>query len=56
MNETLERKLLDALEPGIVVTCDPEEAEAAGAFVEDALSEEDALASAVDLVLLDGGL
>lgn len=56
MDERLKQKLRDAMVPGHVVTCDPEEAERAGAFVEDALDSQDALASAMDLVLIDGGL
>jgi hypothetical protein len=36
------------LTPGFQAEFDPAEAEAAGAFVEDALSESDALASAHD--------
>ena len=42
-------KLLDALTPGYPVAFDPDEAELAGAFVEDALSEQDAADSAMDL-------
>ena len=41
-DEVIRRKLIDAEVPGAVVEFDPEEAERAGAFVEDALSEEDA--------------
>lgn len=41
-------KLADALVPGFQVEFDPDEAEAAGAFEEDALSEADALDSAAD--------
>ena len=41
-------KLIDAMTPGYQAEFDPEEAERAGAFVEDALSEADALASVVD--------
>lgn len=52
MDDELTRKLNEAMVPGAVVTLDPDEAERAGAFVEDALSELDALASAVDLVLI----
>lgn len=51
---TLKQKLLDALIPSCVVTCEPQEAELAGAFVEDALSESDAMDSSVDLVRLKG--
>jgi hypothetical protein len=46
----LAEKLTDALTPGFVVEFDPEEAEKAGAFVEDALSEHDAAQSDIDLV------
>jgi len=42
-------KLADASTPGYQVEFDPEEAERAGAFIEDALSEEDAMESSVDL-------
>ncbi len=42
-------KLTDSLIPGLQVEFDPEEAEQAGAFVEDALSEKDALESSIDL-------
>ncbi|WP_426107443.1 hypothetical protein [Massilia sp. TSP1-1-2] len=41
-------KLRDALTPGYQAEFDPAEAEAAGAFQEDALSEGDALASSHD--------
>ena len=47
---TLTEKLTDALTPGVVVEFDPEEAEKAGAFVEDALSQQDAAESDIDLV------
>jgi len=43
-------KLDDSLIPGFQVEFDPEEAERAGAFVEDALSEQDALESGIDLL------
>lgn len=46
----LREKLVDLQTPGFVAEFDPEEAEQAGAFVEDALSAEDALASAIDTV------
>ena len=46
----LREKLADAMTPGLQVEFDPEEATIAGAFTEDALSEEDAIESAVDLV------
>ena len=43
-------KLLDAMTPGYQAEFDPDEAEQAGAFIEDALSEQDAVESDVDLV------
>jgi|JI8StandDraft_1071087.scaffolds.fasta_scaffold02855_4 hypothetical protein len=46
----LHEKLADAMTPGYQAEFDPEEAEQAGAFAEDALSEEDALESDIDLV------
>ena len=45
----LHEKLHDALVPGFVAEFDPDEAQRAGAFVEDALSEVDAIDSAIDL-------
>lgn len=45
----LQAKLADASTPGYQVELDPNEAEAAGAFAEDALSERDAMDSAIDL-------
>jgi hypothetical protein len=48
--EVLREKLTDALTPGYQTEFDPDEAERAGAFVEDALSEQDAAASTADLV------
>lgn len=51
--EALREKLIDALIPGYQVEFDPEEAERAGAFVEDALSEPDAAQSSLDLVTVD---
>ena len=41
-------KLADAEVPGYQAEFDPDEAERAGAFVEDAMSEEDALESTID--------
>lgn len=49
----LRDKLTDLLIPGYSVEFDPDEAEQAGAFQEDAVSEEDAAESCLDLV--DGG-
>ena len=46
----LREKLADAATPGYQAEFDPEEAERAGAFVEDALSEADAAESDADLV------
>ena len=48
LSDSLNEKMMDAMTPGYQVECDPDEAERAGAFVEDALSEQDALESAVD--------
>lgn len=48
--EVLREKMVDAMTPGYQAEFDPDEAERAGAFVEDALSEEDAAESAADLV------
>ena len=45
--EALLEKLADMETPGYVVEFDPEEAELVGAFVEDALSEEDAMEATV---------
>lgn len=42
-------KLTDVLIPGFQVEFDPDEADQAGAFIEDALSEQDALESSIDL-------
>lgn len=48
LNETVNAKLADLDTPGAVVEMDPEEAELAGAFVEDALSVDDAREAATD--------
>lgn len=45
-------KFQDVLTPGYAVAFDPEEAEQAGAFVEEALSEHDAAASVDDAAAL----
>ncbi len=47
-NQVLEEKLLDAEIPGFQAEFDPEEADRLGAYIEDALSEEDALDSYID--------
>jgi len=44
----LNDKLSDAMTPGFEAEFDPEEAERAGAFHEDAISEADALDSCID--------
>ena len=48
--DALREKLTDALTPGYQAEFDPDEAEKAGAFAEDALSEQDAAESDIDLV------
>ncbi|MGZ8915945.1 MAG: conjugal transfer protein TraD [Methylobacter sp.] len=50
--EALGEKLADAQTPGFQAEFDPEEAEQLGAFKEDALTEQDALDSDMDLVYL----
>jgi hypothetical protein len=52
--EVIEEKLNDALTPGFQAEFDPDEADYAGAFVEDALCEADALESAADILLGSG--
>lgn len=49
-------KLLDAEVPGYQAEFDPDEAERAGAFIEDALTEQDAAESGDDLADLDAAL
>ena len=49
LTAVVDEKLSDMDTPGFEVEFDPEEAEFAGAFLEDALSEEDAKESAIDL-------
>jgi hypothetical protein len=43
-------KLADAHSPGFLVDVDPDEADILGAFVEDALTEQDAMDGCVDLL------
>ena len=50
----MHEKLADAGTPGFQAEFDPAEADAAGAFQEDALSEADALASTHDAMQLPG--
>lgn len=45
----IREKFIDALTPGFQAEFAPDEADQAGAFVEDALSEDDAAASGIDL-------
>lgn len=52
-SDVLNEKLRDEQIPGFEVEFDPEEAEKAGAFEEDALTEADALESSTDWVGLD---
>lgn len=52
--EAVREKMKDALTPGFQVEFAPDEAELVGAFVEDALSEQDAAESGDDLVEVDG--
>ncbi len=49
-NDSISSKLTDAMTPGYQAEFDPEEAERAGAFVEDAISEQDAAESGADLI------
>lgn len=51
--DTVFEKLADAQTPGYQAEFAPDEAEAAGAFSEDALSEDDALASTFDYPIDD---
>ncbi len=46
----LREKFVDAYTPGYFVEFDPDEAVLAGAFVEDALIEQDVIESDIDLV------
>mgnify|MGYP001445109932 CR=1 FL=1 len=48
IKEIIQEKLLDAEIPGFQAEFDPLEAERLGAFIEDALSEQDALESSID--------
>lgn len=51
--DAISDKLTDALTPGYQAEFDPEEAERAGAFIEDALTEQDAAESGDDLADLE---
>jgi len=48
VSDSVRSKLTDAMTPGFQAEFDPDEAEAAGAFQEDALSEADAIGSTHD--------
>lgn len=54
--DILADKLLDADSCGFAAECDPEEAEAMGAFAEEALDLDDALDGAVDSAAFDAGV
>jgi hypothetical protein len=49
VNAIIREKFIDAMTPGFQAEFDPDEAEKAGAFVEDALTEKDAIESDIDL-------
>jgi hypothetical protein len=49
LSELVHEKLIDAQAPGFQAQFEADEAELAGAFFEDALTEDDALESAVDV-------
>ena len=48
--EVLQEKLADAEIPGAQIEFDPDEAEKVGAFVEDALSEQDIVEASIQVV------
>jgi|LIDZ01.1.fsa_nt_gi hypothetical protein len=48
VNDTVHEKFMDLMIPGYQAEFSPEEADLAGAFTEDALSERDALESGFD--------
>lgn len=48
LDDAIVEKLNDAMNPGFEAEFDPDEAERAGAFSEDALSEADAFESTID--------
>jgi hypothetical protein len=48
----IREKLWDAMIPGFQAEFDPVEAELAGAFIEDTLSEEEAMGSFIDLFVV----
>lgn len=52
-DDLIKDKFADAMVPGHAVEFDPPEAERVGAFPEDALSEQDAMDSAIDTQNMD---
>ena len=48
--EVLQEKLADAEVPGAQIEFDPDEAEKVGAFIEDALSEQDIVEASIQVV------
>ncbi len=52
--DVLEQKMVDVMNPGVVVELDPDEAELLGAIHDDAMSEQDAWESNGDSVDFDG--
>ena len=50
MDEVIDAKLIDMETPGFAAEFDPLEADRIGAFEEDALSEQDAWESAIDVI------
>lgn len=51
--EVVREKMIDAMTPGMQVEFDPDEADYIGAFVEDAMSEADAIDASIDLILAE---
>lgn len=52
LRHVVHEKMVDAQTPGFRAEFTPDEAESAGAFTEDALTQEDALESSSDLIEL----
>lgn len=50
--DALYEKLIDAQTPGLTIVFDPDEASRAGAFIEDALSIDEAIESSFDAIEL----
>ena len=49
LQQVVQEKMADAMTPGFWVKLDPDESDLMGAFVEDAISEQDAINSVIDL-------